>query len=144
MHINPIKLLPAIRGGGPLLFRVFGCFLLFGTLLRRYLPFLQLLHWSLLLQVRISVQFKISGGRGGGGGKVGGSLDLGASLEVNPVFLTARNSFRPLPPPPRFKAISSSSSNDLSGWATISISVWTLEYLSNSPSASEMGITYTP
>ena len=40
------------------------------------------------------------GGRGRGGGKVGGSLDLGASLEVNPVFLTARNSFRPLPPPP--------------------------------------------
>ena len=31
---------------------------------------------------------------------MGGSLDLGASLEVNPVFLTARNSFRPLPPPP--------------------------------------------
>ena len=71
-----------------------------------------------------------------------GSLDFGASLEVDLVFLATSNSLRPLPP--RFKAISSSSSDDLSGQATTSISAWTLECLSDSPSAFEMGITYTP
>ena len=75
------------------------------------------------------------GGRKGGGGKVGGSLELGASLKVDPVFLAASNSLRPLPP--QFKAISSSSSDDLSGQATISIGAWTLKCLSDLPSVSE-------
>ena len=61
-HLDLIMLLLAVRRGGPLIFRVLGRFLLFGTLLRDHLPFLQLLHWSLLLQVWIDVQSEVSGG----------------------------------------------------------------------------------
>ena len=61
-YLGPIMLLLTVRGGGPIVFRILGRFLLFGPLLRGHLPFLQLLHWSLLLQVGIGMQSEVSGG----------------------------------------------------------------------------------
>ena len=48
-HLGPNLLLPTIHKSGPLVSRVFSCFLLFSTLLRGHLPFLKLLRWSFLL-----------------------------------------------------------------------------------------------
>ena len=60
VHLGPNLLLPAVHRSGPLVPRVFGCFLLFSTLLRGHLSFLKLLHWSLLLQIWNSVQSEVS------------------------------------------------------------------------------------
>ena len=48
-HLGPSLLISAVHRSGPLDLKVFGRFLLFSTLLRGHLPFLKLLHWSILL-----------------------------------------------------------------------------------------------
>ena len=48
-HLSQVLFFSAVHRSGPLVLGVSGSFLLFGALLRGHLPFIKLLHWSLLL-----------------------------------------------------------------------------------------------
>ena len=50
-HLDPIVLLPAIRGAGPLVLGVLSSFLLLSPLLRDHILFFRLLFFSFLLEI---------------------------------------------------------------------------------------------
>ena len=71
-----------------------------------------------------------------------GTWDLGIFLDLDPLFLPAIRSLKPFL---WFRAISSSSSSELlSGRVTMRTGVQTLESLSTSSLASDIGMTWAP
>ena len=68
-HLGPIVLLLAVHGAGPFVHGLLSSFWLFSPLLRDHLPFLQLLFFSLLLEIWNREQTEISCGRKGETGR---------------------------------------------------------------------------
>ena len=115
-------------------------FLCFGPFSRAISPFL-ISFFFLFFYCKFGSQCRTRGEWRGGKGGLGGSWVFGASLEDDPLFLPAMRSFRPLL---RFRAMSSFFLELLSRQATTMTGVRKPESLSNSSSASNMGMTCTP
>ena len=64
-HLSPIVLLRVVRRAGPLVLGVLSSFLLLNFLLRDHFPFLQLLFFSFLLEIRNKDQAEVNCGRRG-------------------------------------------------------------------------------